>query len=175
MINKCLIFIFIILLFNNSVYSAETKSTSSSAKSDGREDLSFMSVKNSNYKKGFDALKQAIKYDKKGKTNKANKRFNDSIKFFIKANNENNNEPNILIYLGFAYEKVDDFTMAEIYYTQGLEIDPKNIDTNRYLGELYVELNKIDKANKRLKILGDCNCEEYTDLANIIKQGDTKY
>tara|TARA_B100000787_G_scaffold73424_1_gene53993 strand:+ start:194 stop:715 length:522 start_codon:yes stop_codon:yes gene_type:complete len=172
MINKCLIFIFIILLFNNSVYSAETKSTSSSAKSDGREDLSFMSVKNSNYKKGFDALKQAIKYDKKGKTNKANKRFNDSIKFFIKANNENNNEPNILIYLGFAYEKVDDFTMAEIYYTQGLELDPQHNAINEYLGKLYIKTNKIDKAKERLKILDNCNCDEFEKLKAAIKMSN---
>ena len=172
MIKKFFILIFVTIFLNLPAYSGEK---SSGPKADGRQDLSFLNVKNSNYKKGFDALKQATKYEKKGKTQKAQKRFNDTIKFFLLANEENPNEPSILNYLGFSYKKVGDFLMAEIYYTQGLEIDPKNIDTNRYLGELYVELNKIEKANKRLKILGDCNCEEYSDLANIIKQGVTKY
>jgi|TARA_B110000037_G_C16839719_1_gene391266 tetratricopeptide (TPR) repeat protein len=170
MISKYLNFIFIIFLFNSSVCSAGTTSTSSSAKSDGREDLSYMSVKNTNYKKGYDALKQAIKYDKKGKTNKANKRFNDSIKFFIKANKENHSKPDILIYLGFAYEKVNDFTMAEIYYTQGLEIDPQHIGINEYLGKFYIRTNRINKAKERLTALENCNCKEFEELKFLIQK-----
>tara|TARA_B100000795_G_scaffold138621_1_gene103595 strand:+ start:39 stop:551 length:513 start_codon:yes stop_codon:yes gene_type:complete len=169
MISRYLIFIFITVLFNNSVYSTETKS-SSDAKSDGREDLSFMSVNNSDYKKGIDALKQAIKYDKKGKTDKAKKRFNDVIKFLIIANEENPNEPDILNYLGYSFRKVDDFAMAEIYYEQGLAIDPQHIGINEYLGKLYIETNRIDRAKERLKVLEDCKCKEFDQLQNLISK-----
>ena len=105
---------------------------------------------------------------KKGKLKKAQKRFNDTIKFFLLANEEIPNEPSILNYLGFSYKKVGDFLMAEIYFTQGLEIDPKNIDMNKYLGELYIETDRVDLAKERLRILENCECEEYNDLKRII-------
>jgi len=73
-IKKYIILIFITLLLNSSVCSAATKSSSGGPKSDGRQDSSFLNFTNSNYKKGYDALKQAEKYSKKGKTNKAIKR-----------------------------------------------------------------------------------------------------
>ena len=162
---KYLIFILISFFINNLVYSA---STNSGAKSNGREDLSFLSVKNSNYKKGLDALKQAKRYEKKEKFEKSKKRFNDSLKFFTLANEKYPNEPDILNYLGFTSRKVGDFIMAEIYYTQGLAIEPKHIGINEYLGELYVQTNRIDLAKERLKILENCNCKEYDDLKQII-------
>ena len=84
---------------------------------------------------------------------KAEDRFNDCIKFFIAANNENPNEPDILYYLGFSYKNVSDIIMAEIYYEQGLEIDPKHININKNLAELYIETNRIHKAKERLKLL----------------------
>ena len=40
---------------------------------------------------------------------------------------------------------------------------------NEYLGELYVQTNRIDKANERLTILKNCNCDEYKELELIIK------
>ena len=60
--------------------------------------------------------------------------------------------------------------MAEIYYEQGLAINPHHIGINEYLGELYVETNRIDKAKERLMILNDCNCEEYEKLNNLISK-----
>ena len=137
-------------------------------KLDGRQDLSFLDAKNSNYKRGFDALKQATIYAKKGKSKKAQKRFNDTIKFFLLANEEFPNEPSILNYLGFSYKKVGDFLMAEIYYTQGLEIEPNHNGINEYLGELYIATNRIDMAKERLEVLKNCNCEEYSELKEII-------
>jgi hypothetical protein len=38
---------------------------------------------------------------------------------------------------------------------------------------LYVATNRIDLAKERLKILKDCNCEEYVELNEII-QGTKK-
>jgi tetratricopeptide (TPR) repeat protein len=168
MINKYSIVILITFFFNNAVYSAGTDSTSSGAKSDGRQDNTYLKVTNSNYKKGLDALKQAKKYAKKDKKNKAKKRFNDAIKFFTLSNRENPKNPNILNYLGFSFQKVGDFIMAEIYYNEGLDIDPEHVGINEYLGELYVETNRINLAKERLEILKNCNCEEYKELAEVI-------
>ena len=168
MTKKYLILFFVTFFFNSPISAAGTDSTSSGPLSDGGEDSSHLNAKNSNYKRGLDALKQAKKYDKKGKNDKAKKRFEDTIKFFLLANDENPNEPDIFKYLGFSYKKAEDFAMAEIYYFQGLDINPIHVGINKYLGELYVETNRIDLANERLEILKSCNCDEYKQLKKII-------
>jgi len=133
-----------------------------------RDDLSFFNIKNSNFKKGVDAINQAEKLYKKDKKNKATKRFNAAINYFVLAHKEEPDNPDILNYLGISYSKVNDVMMAEIYYLMGLEINPKHVGLNQYLGNLYVSTNKIDLALERLKILKDCNCEEYSNLKMII-------
>ena len=169
MIKKNLILIIIVFFINNSIYSAEKSTNSSGVGTGGRDDLSYMKVKNSNFKKGVDALKQAIKYREKEKEDKAIKRFNETIKFFLLAYENFPNDITIITYLAFSYEKIGDYIMAEIYYIQGLEIDPKHVGINEYLGELYIKTNRIDKARERLKVLEDCSCVEYKNLKNVIK------
>ena len=168
MTKKYLTLLLIIILFNSPVYSAETTTDTDVGKG-GSEDYSFLKAKNSNFKKATDAIKQAKKYDKKGKSEKAKKRFNDAIKFLTIANKEFPNEPDILNYLGYSFRKVGDFVMAEIYYEQGLVINPEHVGINEYLGELYVQTNRIDKAKERLMVLKKCNCDEYSELKEIIE------
>ncbi len=165
-VKKFIITIFIIFSLNNAVYSAED---AKGAKSDGSDDSSFLILKNSNYKKGYDALVQAEKYKKKGKVNKATQRFNDSINFFIQANKENPNDANILNYLGSNLREIGDIMMAEIYYEQGLAIEPEHININKNLGNLYFETNRIEKAREILKVIKNCACDEYVVLKNLIK------
>ena len=40
---------------------------------------------------------------------------------------------------------------------------------NEYLGELYVQTNRIKLAKKRLDVLEGCNCEEYEELKELIE------
>ena len=169
MTKKYLTLILVIFLFNCPVYSAGTKTDTDVGKG-GSEDYSFLKAKNSNFIKATKAIKQAKKYDKKGKPGKAKKRFNDAIKFLTIANQEFPNEPDILNYLGYSFRKIGDFTMAEIYYKQGLAIDPAHVGINEHLGELYVETNRIDKAKERLKFLKNCKCEEFKELRNLISK-----
>ena len=171
MIKKYLILVFIILLSYSSVISAGTNSSDKDGVwKTGVDDKLYMKGKNSNFKKATDAIKQAKRYVKKEKINKAKNRFDDAIKFLILANEENPNEPEILNYLGYSFRKVGDLSMAEIYYEQGLAIDPLHIGINEYLGKLYVETNRIEKAKERLMVLKNCNCEEYDKLQNLISK-----
>ena len=91
------------------------------------------------------------------------------------ANKEKPNQPNTLNYLGFTSRKIGNFKIAEEYYLEGLTIDPDHHGINEYLGELYVNTNRISKAKERLKVLENCNCEEFKELSNAIKQGSSKY
>ena len=127
------------------------------------------SIKSKNYKRGVSLIKKGKKLEKKGKIEKAKIRFNKALEYLIIANDKNPDQPDILNYLGFAFRKTGDFLMAEVYYSQGLEIDPNHIGINEYLGELYIETNRIDLAKQRLEILKGCNCEEYGELKELIE------
>ena len=71
-------------------------------------------------------------------------------------------------YLGFTTRKLGDYENGEKYYLMGLAINPNHTGINEYLGELYVTTNRIELARERLKVLEKCNCEEYTQLKDII-------
>ena len=136
---------------------------------DGSSDTDSVKIKYPNYKKGASLIKKGKKLEKKGKIEKAKQKFNKALEYLIIANDKNPDQPDILNYLGFAFRKTGDFIMAEVYYSQGLEIDPNHIGINEYLGELYIETNRIDLAKQRLEILKDCGCEEYDELKELIK------
>ena len=91
-----------------------------------------------------------------------------------KAYSSNKKNPDILNYMGYTSRKVGNFKEAENYYLKGLDLDPKHNGINEYLGELYVQTNRIDKANERLAVLKNCNCDEYSELELIIKTRGTK-
>ena len=165
------VLVLIIFFVNISFYSTFTYSNEKDPVwNTGADDISHLKGKNSQFKKGYDALMQAKKFKKKGKIQKAVKRYNDSIKFFLADNKLNPDEPATLYYLGYAYRNVGDDIMAEIYYEQGLEINPKHVDINKNLGQLYVETNRINKAKERLTALENCNCIEFDKLRFLIQK-----
>ena len=149
------IFVFLILmLFSTNSFSAGSDSTSTKVKS--------------NYDKAVQSIKFAKKYEAKGKLEKAKKRYAKAQKLLLKSNSEKPNKADTLNYLGFTTRKLGDYENGEKYYLQGLAIEPNHIGINEYLGELYVATNRLDLAKERLKILENCNCEEYTELKQII-------
>ena len=160
MIKKYLATFLICLIFNFPAFSAGNSDTSS---------------KTSNLKKATKMIVKAKKYELKGKTKKANQRYSKALKYLFLANDENPLDPDTLNYLGFTSRKLGKFEDAEIYYLLGLEVNPKHFGINEYLGELYVNTGRIDKAKERLQVLKDCNCEEFQKLKSTIKSGNSKY
>ena len=59
---------------------------------------------------------------------------------------------------------------AEKYYLAGLKIKPNHNGINEYLGELYVKTGRMDLAKERLDVLKNCNCDEYTELKEVIEK-----
>tara|TARA_B100001093_G_C26586332_1_gene909552 strand:- start:535 stop:909 length:375 start_codon:yes stop_codon:yes gene_type:complete len=111
----------------------------------------------------------AKKDEKNEKPKKANKKYEKALKLLVKSNLEKPNDPDTLNYLGFTTRKLGDFLNGEKYYLQGLAIDPNHVGINEYLGELYVVTNRVDLAKERLEVLKRCNCEEYSELKEIIE------
>jgi tetratricopeptide (TPR) repeat protein len=147
--------LFILILLSKNSYAAGSSDTNSSK------------VK-SFYDKAVTLIKSAKKYAKKGKTEKANKKYEKALNHLIKSNEKKPNQADTLNYLGFTTRKLGDYTGGEKYYLQGLAIEPEHNGINEYLGELYVVTNRINLAKERLKVLENCNCEEYNELKEII-------
>ena len=123
----------------------------------------------SDYDKAVESVKQAKKYEKKGKLEKAKKRYQKAQELLLKSNKKKPLQADTLNYLGFTTRKLGDYENGEKYYLLGLEIDPNHKGINEYLGELYVATNRMDLAKERLKVLETCNCEEYNELKEIIE------
>ena len=113
-------------------------------------------------------VSKAKKFEKKNKQIKAKNAYKKAIKNLLEANNQDPSNPDTLNLLGFSHRKIGDYGNAEIYYAMGLEIDPKHIGINEYMGELFVVTNRMDEAKKRLAVLENCNCKEYNELKQVI-------
>ena len=157
---KILVLLFV-LSFNNYVLGAGSDSSSDSSET-------------ALYDQAVKLVKKAGKLEKKNKTEKAKKIYSQAFKKLNKAYKSDKNNPDILNYMGFTSRKIGNFKEAENYYLKGLDLDPKHNGINEYLGELYVQTNRIDKANERLAVLKNCNCDEYQELELIIKTKGTK-
>ena len=146
----------IIALANNS-FSAGSSSDSDST------------PKVSDYTKAKNLIKAAKKYEKKGKTEKAQKRYAKAQKLLLKSNEQKPLQADTLNYLGFTTRKLGDYKKGEEFYLQGLNIEPNHNGINEYLGELYIVTNRMDLAKERLEVLKSCDCKEYKQLKEIIE------
>ena len=122
------------------------------------------------YKSGKKLVLRAKKLEEKDKVEKAKKLYLKAYDKFEKAYNKDKKNADILNYLGYTLRKTGNLEQAEIYYLKGLELDSKHLGINEYLGELYVQTNRIELAKKRLEVLSGCNCEEYEELKELIEK-----
>ena len=163
---KKLLTVLLFVLITSQAYSA-----GSSGGSGGGETKPV-----SQYEIAVKMIKKAKKFEKKNKTDKAQKHYKKAIGYLLKHNKKFPADPDTLNYLGFTHRKVGDYKNAEIYYSMGLELDPKHVGINEYMGELFVVTNRLDKAKERLAVLKDCNCKEYKDLKLVIEgKKESKY
>jgi len=152
---KFLIIVFVASIFNyNSIYAAGSI--------DSNYSTGF-------YKQGKKLVLRAKKLEKKNKKEKAEKIYLKALKIFEKAYAKDKKNADILNYLGYTLRKTGDFEKAEKFYLMGLKLDVGHLGINEYLGELYVQTNRIELAKKRLEVLSGCECEEYEELKELIE------
>ena len=137
-------------------------------------DSSSDTSKDSLYDDAVKLVKRAGKLEKKEKLDKAKKLYAQAFSKLEKAYKSDKKNPDILNYMGFTSRKTGNFDKAEEYYLEGLSINPKHNGINEYLGELYVQTNRIEKAKERLDVLKNCNCKEFKELELIIKTRGSK-
>ena len=158
---KKIIYIISICLVSEFAHSAGSDSSSNDSKTNYFNDAKKL-------------VKRAGKLEKKEKIDKAKKLYSQAFEKLERAYSSDKSNPDILNYMGYTSRKNGNFEQAEKFYLKGLNIKPDHNGINEYLGELYVQTNRIDKANERLEVLKNCNCEEFKELELIIKTRGTK-
>ncbi|MEO1659768.1 MAG: tetratricopeptide repeat protein [Pseudomonadota bacterium] len=81
--------------------------------------------------------------------------------------------PDVLTYIGFANRKKGETERAFAYYEAALAIAPDHLSANEYLGEYYVELGDLDRAQAQLdKLNALCpfGCEQTEELSKWIAE-----
>jgi predicted Zn-dependent protease len=83
---------------------------------------------------------------------------------------KNPRDADVLNLMGYCSRKLGDPDEALKYYQKALAINSRHIGANEYLGELYLEMGDLAKAEERLQVLTRaCNgCEEQEELEEKI-------
>ena len=160
---KKFVYVISFCLLTQVSFAASSGSSSDSGSSSGSDNYANPQKAAQNF------VKRGKKLEAKGKNEKALKLYNKAYKKLLEANKADSRNPDILNYLGFTLRKAGKYEQAEKYYLQGLEIKPDHNGINEYLGELYVKTERMDLAKERLAVLKNCNCKEYEELQEVIK------
>jgi Flp pilus assembly protein TadD len=83
------------------------------------------------------------------------------------------NNPDVKNYLGYVYRKSGDLDQAFKYYNEALRLDPDHRGAHEYIGEAYLMVNNLPKAEEhlaRLNKLCFLPCEEYSDLKKAVEK-----
>lgn len=94
--------------------------------------------------------------------------YDEAIVLLQRAVNQNPNDADAWNLLGFATRKLDRKQEAYGYYQKALAIDANHKGAHEYLGELYLQMDDLKKAEAELatlKTICGSNCEEAEDLA----------
>jgi Flp pilus assembly protein TadD len=103
----------------------------------------------------------------------AAKDFKSAIGYLTKAVQESPNDADAHSMLGYSYRKSGTFDKSMEHYQRALKIDSSHRYAHEYLGELYLDMNQPDNAEKQLAALKKAcpffgKCEEYDDLKKAI-------
>ena len=94
-----------------------------------------------------------------------NERYDEAIAVLELANNQN--DPRILNYLGYANRKLGRVEKGLTYYTAALKADPDYTLVMEYMGEAFLQLGQVDKAREQLTAIEKrcgVDCREYALL-----------
>ena len=101
------------------------------------------------------------------------KDYKAAVGHLTKAVQELPNDADAHNMLGYSYRKTGSFDKSMEHYQRALKLDSNNRGAHEYLGELYLDLNQPDNAEKQLAALKKAcpffgTCEEFEDLKKAI-------
>tara|TARA_B110000305_G_C19442235_1_gene642603 strand:+ start:1216 stop:1674 length:459 start_codon:yes stop_codon:yes gene_type:complete len=126
----------------------------------GTDDSSDTSSYDGNYKLGLELVKKEKYKSAIGK-----------FKSLINKKSDNYTQADIYNYLGYTHRKLKEYDAAETYYLKALKLDSDHIGALEYMGELYLETNRIEEAKKslqKIKSVAGESSNEYLELSFLI-------
>jgi Flp pilus assembly protein TadD len=101
------------------------------------------------------------------------KDFKGAVGYLTKAVQEEPNNADAQSMLGYSYRKLGTFDKSMEHYQRALKIDANHRSAHEYLGELYLDMNQLDNAEKQLAALKRAcpffgSCEEFDDLKKAV-------
>ncbi len=97
--------------------------------------------------------------------------FRAAISDLQKIVRDDTSNANAYNWLGFSHRKLGEYDRALGYYKKALAIDSDHKGANEYLGELYLQIGDLRRAEGRLAKLAELcpsGCEEYEELQELV-------
>ena len=126
----------------------------------GTDDSIDTSSYEDNYKLGLELVKKEKYKSAIGK-----------FKSLINKKSDNYTQADIYNYLGYTHRKLKEYDAAETYYLKALKLDSDHLGALEYMGELYLETNRIEEAKKslqKIKSVAGESSNEYLELSFLI-------
>jgi len=105
-------------------------------------------------------------------------RYAEALPLLRKAETRAPDNPDVHNWLGYALRNLKRYDAALKHYRIALRLAPRHRGANEYLGELYLVLGQLEKAEERLAVLDRAclfGCEEYTELKEAIEAYKAKH
>ena len=101
------------------------------------------------------------------------KNWSAAIKSLSSAALRDTRNADIQNYLGYAHRHTGQFDLAFKHYARALQLNPRHRGAHEYVGEAYLMVNNLAKAEDHLAALQRIcllPCEEYEDLKKAIAE-----
>jgi len=99
--------------------------------------------------------------------------YKAAVGYFSRAAEREPDNASVRNELGYAYRKSGNLELAFKHYGEALRLDPKHRGAHEYIGETYLLVNNLPKAEEHLAQLDKLcflPCEEYTELKQAIQE-----
>jgi Flp pilus assembly protein TadD len=94
-----------------------------------------------------------------------------AVELLTRAEVQDDRNPDLVNLLGYAYRHIGRLDEAFKHYEIALRLNPRHRGAREYMGEAYLMVNNLAKAEEQLAALKEIcliPCEEYADLENAI-------
>jgi len=101
------------------------------------------------------------------------KDWNGAIKLLTAAAQRDSRSPDLQNLLGYAYRNAGQLDPAFKHYQRALQLDPRHRGAHEYIGEAYLMVDNLTKADEHLaalKRICPSACEERDDLIKGIER-----
>lgn len=97
----------------------------------------------------------------------------EAIRLLERAAERNQKDADVYTLLGFAERNRGNTDVAFAHYEKALKLDPKHLGAHEYVGEAYLMVGNLTKAEEHLEALDKLcffSCDEYRDLKKSIAE-----